>query len=357
MSHRSSHRTVVAALLALLALALPAAAQAKQPGHAGAVVFSKATAAEATEAEAGELEGGLFAVRDHHLNQLTEDPADVEPDFAADGRSLVFARNGDIFTMRPDGSGQRQLTSGPELDSAPKIAPNGRYLVFERRAALPGAAADLYTVRIGGGQARPLVTSAFDDREAAFSPDGRAIAYVRGTMNSAEEVHDDIYAVTPSGNRTYHLTTSPGLDEWAPRYFAGGIVFSRGNDSDTPAAYADVYTMKRNGRKLKPQVRGVGSAFVEDVSPDGHTLLFRRSQGLWVKHIGRGHARKLVELPDQSQTNSVFSADGTRVAAFIADGEVEQLMAINLRSHRRTELADSFELEGSSIGPVMTWQP
>jgi Tol biopolymer transport system component len=352
MSHRISHRTVLTALLALLALALPAAAQAKKPSHTGAVVFSKAT-----EVKEGEFEGGLFAVRYGRLNQLTENPADVEPDFSADGRSLVFARNGDIYTMRPDGSGQRQLTSGPEVDSAPKIAPNGRYLVFERRAALPGADRDLYTVRIGGGQPHALVQSGFDDREATFSPDGRLIAYVRGFMNSAEAVHDDIYAVTPSGSRSYHLTTTPALDEWAPRFFAGGIVFSRGNDSDTPAAYADVYTMKRNGRKLKPQVRGVGSAFVEDVSPDGHTLLFRRSQGLWVKHIGKGRARKLVELPDQSQTNSVFSADGKLVAAFIADGEVEQLMSINLRNHRRTELADSFEAEAGSIGPVMTWQP
>lgn len=353
-SHRShrSHRTAVAALLALLALALPAVAQAKRSGHAGAVVFS-----QATEVRAGESEGGLFAVRHGRLNQLTEDPADVEPDFSADGRSLAFARDGDIYTMRPDGSGQRQLTSGPELDSAPKIAPNGRYLVFERRAALPGATADLYTVRLGGGPAHPLATGAFDDREATFSPDGRAIAFVRGVRTSAGEVHDDIYAVRPNGSRMRRLTKTPAPDEWAPRYFAGGIVFSRGNDSDTPAAYADVYTMKRNGRRVRPQVRGVGSAFVEDVSPDGHTLLFRRSQGLWVKHIGRGRARKLIELPDRSKTNSVFSADGKLVAAFIADGEVEQLMSIDLRNQRRTELADSFEAEAGSIGPVMTWQP
>ncbi len=346
-----SHRTIITALLAFLALVVPAAAQAK-PSHSGAVVFSKAT-----EVKQDEFEGGLFAVRYGRLNQLTEDPADVEPDFSADGRSLAFVRNGNVFTMRPDGSGQRQLTSGPEIDSAPKIAPNGRYLVFERRIGLPGAQRDLYTVSLSGGQPHPLAASSGDEREATFSPDGKMIAYVRATMSSAEASADDIYAVTPSGSRTYHLTHTPALDEWAPRYFAGGIVFSRGNDSDTPAAYADIYTMKRNGQKPKPQVRGVGSAFVEDVSPDGHTLLFRRSQGLWVKRIGKGGAHKLVELPDQSQTNSVFSGDGTRIAAFIANGESEQLMSINVKTGTRTELADSFEAETGSIGPVMTWQP
>ena len=35
--------------------------------------------------------------------------------------------------------------------------------------------------------------------------------------------------------------------------------------------------------------------------PDGHLLLFRRDQGLWVKRIGRGEARKLSQLPDGSR--------------------------------------------------------
>ena len=58
-------------------------------------------------------EGGLFAVKDGHLNQLTEDPTDTEPSFSPDGRAIVFSRGGDIFSVRADGSGLRRLTSGP----------------------------------------------------------------------------------------------------------------------------------------------------------------------------------------------------------------------------------------------------
>jgi Tol biopolymer transport system component len=349
----SRRTTLITILFSLFALALPAAA-ASAKARPGAVVFSQAWSEGGEE---GTLKGGLFAVRDGHTNQLTEDPADVEPSFSADGRTIAFARNGDLFSVRPDGSGQRQLTSGPEVDSAPRISPNGQYVVFERRAS-EGAAADLYTVGAHGGGVRALTTGANDDDEARFSPDGKAIVFVRGTTDAADHVNDDLYSVRPNGSGLARLTVTAGIDEFAPRYFAGGILFSRGDSSDGPAAYADVYTMKRSGARVKSLVAGVGSAYVEDVAPNGRTVLFRRDQGLWVKRVGPSKARKLVQLADGSKTNSVFSSDGIRIAAFITVEHTQQLMAINIANGRKTELADSFETEeGAQIGPVIAWQP
>ncbi|HEV7562128.1 MAG TPA: hypothetical protein VGO24_01380 [Solirubrobacterales bacterium] len=349
----SRKTTIISVLFALLALAIPVTAAAK--ARPGAVVFSQSWG-EGSESESG-LKGGLFAIRDGHLNQLSENAADAEPSFSPDGRTIAFARDGDLFSVRPDGSGQRQLTSGPEIDSAPRVSPNGRYVVFERRASA-GAAADLYTVGSKGGGTRALTTGANDDREAHFSPDGKAIVFVRGASDSAGAINDDLYSVRPTGGGLAHLTVTAGIDEFAPRYFAGGILFSRGDDSESPAAYADVYTMRRNGSQVRPQVQGVGSASVEDVSADGHTLLFRRDQGLWVKRIGPGKARKLTELPDGSKTNSVFSPDGRSIAAFITAETTQQLMSIAVATGRKTELADSFETEaGAEIGPVIAWQP
>ncbi len=118
--------------------------------------------------------------------------------------------------------------------------------------------------------------------------------------------------------------------------------------------------MRANGKKVKAQVRGSGSAYVEDVSADGRTLLFRRDQGLWVKRIGPGRARKLCDLPDGSETNGVFSSDGRRVAAFVAADEREQLVAIDVANGRRRELAAGVDLsegDGTTIGPVISWQP
>jgi Tol biopolymer transport system component len=341
---------LVSVLVALFGLALPTMACAAP--STGAVVFSKA------ERTGSSSEGGLFAVREGRLNQLTEDPADVEPAFSPDGTTVAFARDGDLFTVRPDGSGQRHLTSGSEIDSRPVVSANGRYLVFERRASA-GAPADLYTVSTGGGEAHQLTSGIGDDHEAAVSADGRGIVFVRSTAGAEGGVNEDLFSIRPSGAGLKRLTRTAGIDEFAPRYFAGGILFSRGDDSETPAAYADVYTMKRTGKTVRPQVKGVGSAYVEDVSPDGHTLLFRRDQGLWAKRIGPARAHKLTDLPDGSETSSVFSSDGKRVAAIVEVEDEQRLVSIDVARGGSIELAAGYDLAegGSEIGPVIDWQP
>jgi Tol biopolymer transport system component len=350
MSFRFSIRTIFLTAFALIALALPAAASAATH-RAGAVVFSQTSMVGGVEG------GGLFAVRDGHRNQLTENPADTEPSFAPDARTIAFAREGHIYTVRPDGSGERRLTNGGALDSRPQISPNGRIVLFERRPA-EGQPANLYTVSVNGGPAKDLTPGPEETSEARFAPDGKTIVFVRTTEAAGGRENADLYSIRPSGTGITRLTTTGRVDEFDPRYFAGGIVFSRGNQSEGPAGYADIYTMKKNGTKVKPLVEGVGSAYVEDVSPQGHTLIFRRDRGLWVKQIGPKRAKKVVELPDSAQTNSVFSSDGTSVATMIETHESQQLISINLANGRHSELAGIWgEGEEQAFGPVIDWQP
>ncbi len=210
-----------------------------------------------------------------------------------------------------------------------------------------------------GGGLHALTSGPEDDQQAVFSPDGRTIAFVRDST-VGEGTSEDIYSIHPSGRGLSRLTHTGAVDEFEPRYFAGGIVFSRGESSPGPAEYADIYTMRRNGTKVKQLVAGVGSAYVEDVAANGRLVLFRRDQGLWVKPTGHGRARKLTDLPDGSRTNGVFSSNGRQVAAFVAVEDQQSLVAIDVRTRRQTQLAEGFdasEEHGIAIGPVIAWQP
>ncbi len=360
MSKTILKNLIFSVFVALLAMAVPASASAA----GGAIVFSKVSEDHRKYEEEGKVlppkapEGGLFAVKDRHLNQLTEDPADSEPSFSADGHTIAFVRNGDVLAMRADGSGQRQLTSGAELDSRPLVSPNGRFVVFERRGAA-GAARDLFTVRINGGSAHAIAASAADEHEASFSPDGRTIAFVRSAA-AAAGANDDVYSVRPSGAQRRRLTRTAGIDEFAPNVLSRTIVFSRGENGEGPSAYADVYRMDPKGRQVKKVIAGAGSAYVEDVTANGRTILFRRDQGLWVKKIG-GKGRKLSTLPDNAKVNSVFSSDGRQVATFTETPEGQQsLSVINASTGRRSyaEVVGYSSGEVTTvIGPIVSWQP
>jgi Tol biopolymer transport system component len=165
--------------------------------------------------------------------------------------------------------------------------------------------------------------------------------------------------VRPSGIRLTRLTRTALIDEFATRDLDETIVFSRGESSEGPSAFADIYVMNEDGRKVHKVIAGAGSSFVEDATDEGRTLLFRRDQSLWVKRVG-GKGRMLAELPDQSRTNGVFSSDGRKVAVFTAKGEEESLSVIDIatgRSGYTGVVGFSNSQETTTIGPVIAWQP
>ena len=256
-----------------------------------AVVYSKSTTVES------DAKGGLFAVRGGHLNQITETRRHRTGFLRRRADDRLRPRRG-LFSVRADGSGQRQLTSGAELDSAPIVSPDGKRVVFERRASA-GAPADLYSVRVPGG-GRDALDQRFGRRSrSAFSPDGKTIVFVRDA--AIPPTTEDLYSILPSGDRLARLTrptestsSSPATSPAASSSAAARAAKGR---RPTPTSTRCAAT----AAKLQALVAGVGSAYVEDVSPDGHTLLFRRDQGLWSKRIGPGRARKLAQLPDGSR--------------------------------------------------------
>ena len=104
----------------------------------------------------------------------------THPSVSPDGKMLAYAsdRSGeghlDIFVkMLPDGK-PRRLTNDPATDEHPDISPDGRFVVFESDREPPG----IYVVSVNGGRALALASHGHD---AKISPDGRLVAYWRGT--------------------------------------------------------------------------------------------------------------------------------------------------------------------------------
>ncbi len=92
-----------------------------------------------------------------------------------DGK-LAFVRNDQIYTIKPDGTDTRRLTTIGKNDH-PKWSPNGRQIAFVHRT--PSGTTDLW-VMSATGSAKAQVTHVGDVTEPSWSPDGKYLAFGGG---------------------------------------------------------------------------------------------------------------------------------------------------------------------------------
>jgi Tol biopolymer transport system component len=160
----------------------------------------------------------------------------------------------------------------------------------------------------------------------AWSPDGARIAYFDSTRS--------IYVTDfpPSGDSDTRFALNDGEHsyfgpDWSPN--GGLIAFTRITELAFPEGetYENIQVADPYGgqsRPLTPGVRGIADAD-PSISPDGSTVVFSRlvptgdGQGgrrtdLWTVPIGGGTPTLLTDTPSFSETDPVWSPDGTEVA-------------------------------------------
>ena len=103
------------------------------------------------------------------------------PDWSPDGSRIAFARacgntSFDLYTVKANGAGLRQLTRGAPVDQWPTWSPDGRLIAFTRGF---GDRAEIYVVNAAGGGAHRLTRNSVNDDTPAWSPDGQTIAFTR----------------------------------------------------------------------------------------------------------------------------------------------------------------------------------
>ena len=228
------------------------------------------------------------------LATINESPDlhDEGPDWAPNGRALVFASDVDEnherygLVLQPLRGKPRVLVrSGPaeESDSAgidsPRWSPDGRWIAYVNGedAVLKNG---LWLVRPDGKRRHRLAAGTVGS--PGWSPDGRLIAYV---------AYDDagypveLRIVDPSGGRRQAFATDSGLYDWSP----DGMHFAYENGSDLVVAGLDGAESARVSLK---DLRLDWFTW----SPDGRLLLLQASGQIWaVGSDGKGLHRLTSE--------------------------------------------------------------
>jgi TolB protein len=89
---------------------------------------------------------------------VTSVPADTQPNWSPDGRSMVFSSNGrdgnqEIYRVDTASGQVARLTDHPALDAAPAVSPDGAWVAFLSNR---NGAWQIWGVPLGGGEAQVL---------------------------------------------------------------------------------------------------------------------------------------------------------------------------------------------------------
>ena len=215
-----------------------------------------------------------------------------------DGKTIVFAGHKEgapiptmyIWTLPIDGGTPRQLTDAPLpfRDWYPCWSPDGRAIAFVRMkvpenwAALGGA--DIYIISAEGGKPR-LVTSesdrVFDAGPVLWSPDGKLLAYFSRDKDDATD--GTIKVISPDGGEPQVVTRVEKIyanKEMAWSADSKQIAFNEGN------VIKIVSLESGNVTDIKPDLQQDRGIYHLDWSPDGRRFVFAGGKGgerqLWV---------------------------------------------------------------------------
>ncbi len=157
---------------------------------------------------------------------------EVAIDWSPDGSQILFASDGDIWVMHPDGSGRTRLTENALDEWQGNWSPDGSTIVYCRDN-------DLWLMNADGSNERPLLARTEVDTDPVWSPDGRKIAFV-----SSQSGFANIWIMDADGSKPYSLTNTLLYENREPAWAPDGsrIAFSSDRDGDW-----DIWMMNPDG--------------------------------------------------------------------------------------------------------------
>ena len=305
--------------------------------------------------------------------RLTSSPgSETNPVFSPDGSLIAFTGeydgNVDVFVMPAEGGVPRRLTWHPAADVVLGWTPDGKRVLFTSGRNAYSRFSELYTVGLDGGlEERVPLPMGY---EAAYSPDGKRLAYVplsrafaawkryrggrttpvwiAGLADSAIEkvprANSNDFNPMWAGDKVYFLSDREG----AVSLFSYDVkskkvtqaIENHGLDLKSAAAGPDAIVYEQFGAlglyDLKtgktsrvpitvsgdmPEVRehyvaAGGSLASAGISPNGARAVFEARGEIVTVPAEKGDARNLTNTPGAMERDPAWSPDGKTIAYF-----------------------------------------
>lgn len=406
----------------LLAPTAPPAVAAVQPAAAppvhGEVTVDEGTDMAVTVSGDGnrmavDLQGFLWTLPADGGTATRRSDAELDPalpDWSPTDERIVFQsyKQGtfDVYTAAPDGSGLRQVTSGPADDREPRFSPDGTKVAFASDRAREGNY-DIWVADLATGDLTRWTDAPAEEYQPTWSPDGTEIGFVSGDIpvDGSELVAREVAAVDADGNRRSVATEEHGQvfsPSWSPsgehlayvhmneqerlglvldgqtitpptedvfpfpvewtgddqfvytadghikRHTLGGGTEQVPFSAQVDFARDDYTRAQHDFDRVRP--RKVQGIVAPKLSPDGQQVAFSALGDLWVLDMGNPRPTRLT-TGTYLENDPSWTADGNALVYSSDRAGSSDLWRVELRTGAQTRLTDS---TGEEIAPAVS---
>jgi dipeptidyl aminopeptidase/acylaminoacyl peptidase len=180
-------------------------------------------------------------------------------------------------------------------------------------------AGDVFTISPDGTGLRRLTTNPANDRQPDWSPDGRDIAYTISKPNASANF--EVARMTATGQQPRQLTTTEtgqasSQPSWLPD--ASAILFRRSG----PGRVSTIWQMGPFGESPQLRFQPPYAPLYPSMSPDRRRVLFTAimsptgdtDRAIFAVAAGGGEPATLFDVPGAFDSGPAWSPDGTQIA-------------------------------------------
>jgi Tol biopolymer transport system component len=160
----------------------------------------------------------VYTMKTKALRRLTTGGS-YEGAWSPNGRSIAFSRlvgggrtqQSELFTIRPDGTGLRQVTRTAVEEHSPDWAPDGSRIAFDRGGS--ACTVGVFSVRPDGTGTSRVRDARCNDVHPSWSPDGRLVAL---QSSIGPDRQDGLWTVAANGSAARFLVPGATEPAWQP---------------------------------------------------------------------------------------------------------------------------------------------